>query len=99
MVSERDLHLVETLTDTDPGTTLVEEAMTADPLTVRPETELAAAARLMHAHRCGSVIVVEKQRVVGIFTAVDALRALADSGGPGAAREASTSQEPRSVRE
>jgi CBS domain-containing protein len=73
---------VETLTDTDPGTTLVEEAMTADPLTVRPDTELAAAARLMHAHRCGSVIVLEKQRVVGIFTAVDALRALADLAAP-----------------
>jgi acetoin utilization protein AcuB len=82
VVSERDLHLVETLKDTDPRTTPVEEAMSPDPLTVRPETPLADAARLMHEHRTGSVIVIERDHVVGIFTAVDALRALADLAGP-----------------
>jgi acetoin utilization protein AcuB len=82
VVSERDLHLVETLKDTDPRTTPVEEAMSPDPLTVRPETPLADAARLMHEHKTGSVIVIERDHVVGIFTAVDALRALADLAGP-----------------
>jgi acetoin utilization protein AcuB len=78
VVSERDLHLVETLTDTEPMTTLIEEAMTQDPLTVSPDARLADVAKLMHTHRRGSVIVVDRGHVVGIFTAVDALRVLAD---------------------
>jgi acetoin utilization protein AcuB len=77
VVSDRDLGLVETLREVDPRNVTVEEAMTADPLTVPPTMPLVDAARIMHAHRIGSVIVVERGKVVGVFTTTDALRALA----------------------
>ena len=55
----------------------VETAMTADPYIVTPDTDLAEVAREMAARRCGSAIVVDRSSVVGVFTTVDALLALA----------------------
>jgi CBS domain-containing protein len=55
----------------------VGEVMTHGPLTARPETPLADAAELMARFRIGCLPVVDTaKRVVGIFTEVDALRAL-----------------------
>ena len=76
VVSQRDLHLVETLRDVDPERVTVEEAMTPEPFTVHPEAPLAEIARAMADHKYGSAVVVEDGKVVGIFTTVDALRAL-----------------------
>lgn len=79
IVSERDLHLVEGMPNTDPSVVRVEEAMTADPWEVAPEMPVAEAAQVMADKRFGAAIVVEKQKVVGIFTTIDALRALVDA--------------------
>jgi acetoin utilization protein AcuB len=76
VVSQRDLHLLETLRDVDPRDVPVEEAMTRDVLTVEVETPLQEVARQMLARRCGSALVTRDGDVVGIFTTVDALRAL-----------------------
>lgn len=76
VVTERDLHLMETLKGTDPRNVTVDEAMSPDPYTVSPETPLSTVAREMASHKYGCAIVVEGARVVGIFTTVDALRAL-----------------------
>jgi len=55
----------------------VGEVMTHEPLTARPDTSLADAAELMARYRIGCLPVVDRaQHVVGIFTEVDALRAL-----------------------
>jgi CBS domain-containing protein len=43
------------------------------PLSVGPSTTVRDAARLMHEHKCGSVLVMEEGRLVGIFTERDAL--------------------------
>ena len=43
---------------------------------VGPETPLAKVAASMVRHRFGSAVIVERGRVVGMFTTVDALRAL-----------------------
>lgn len=51
--------------------------MTASPVTVGPGTTLAETATLMGTHQVGSVLVVEDDRLLGIFTERDALRALA----------------------
>jgi acetoin utilization protein AcuB len=78
ILSERDLHLIETLRSVDPRTEQVSEAMTEEPFTVSPTVSLAHVAQLMFANRYGSAVVVEHGAVVGIFTTMDALRALAD---------------------
>lgn len=77
IVSERDLHLVETLGEADPAQVRVEEAMTADVYTVEPSASLASTVDEMAKHKYGSVVVLERGTVVGVFTTTDALRALA----------------------
>lgn len=77
VVSQRDLYLLETLKGVDPATETVEEAMTRDPFTVRPETPLDEVAQAMADGKYGSAVVVDKGAVIGVFTTVDALRALA----------------------
>jgi acetoin utilization protein AcuB len=76
LLSIRDLHLVETLSDVDPTKVPVEDAMSAEPYTIAPEADLRTVAVEMATRRLGSVLVVNRDKVVGIFTTVDALRAL-----------------------
>jgi acetoin utilization protein AcuB len=77
LVSQRDLYLVETLREVDPAVATVEEAMSQSTYAVAPKTPLAKVARVMAAKKYGCAVVMEDGDVVGIFTAVDALRALA----------------------
>jgi acetoin utilization protein AcuB len=76
VLSQRDLHLIETLRDVDPATTTVDEAMTADVYITGPDAPLDEVATHMAEHKYGSAIVVERGKVVGLFTTVDALTAL-----------------------
>jgi len=77
IVSQRDLYFIETLKDVDPRTVLVEEAMTREPYAVTPRVAISTVARTMVQERYGAAVVVDRGRVVGIFTALDALKALA----------------------
>lgn len=45
--------------------------------TVPPTMDVLGAVHLMNEHRCGSLVVVDRQQVVGIFTERDVLKALA----------------------
>ena len=76
LVSLRDLHFIETLRDVDPERVLVSEAMSPDPYTVKPTTPLESAASEMAERKYGSAVVMEHDKVVGVFTTTDALRAL-----------------------
>jgi acetoin utilization protein AcuB len=92
MLSQRDLHLIETLKDVDPKEVIIEEAMSQDAYTVTPETPLAAVAREMGAHKYGSAVIIRGAEVLGIFTTTDALKALdtvltAKQQGPAPARK------------
>jgi len=78
MLTERDLHLVETLKDVDPTKVTVEDAMSTQVYSVEPDTGLDAVAREMAEHKYGSAVVMQNQKVVGIFTTVDACSALAE---------------------
>jgi acetoin utilization protein AcuB len=78
VVSLRDLYLLETLRGVDAATETVREAMAAEPYTTTPDAPLDEVARAMADHKYGSAIVMERGRVVGVFTTVDALRALSD---------------------
>ncbi|MFZ5469517.1 MAG: CBS domain-containing protein [Myxococcota bacterium] len=81
LVSERDLHLMETLKDVDPRSVTVEEAMSQDVFTVRPDSSLAQVADTMAKKKLGSAVVMDEAKVVGVFTTIDALRALAETLG------------------
>ena len=78
VLSDRDLHLVETLRDVDPEKVTVEEAMTRDPYTVHPDTALDEVVATMAEHKYGCAVVAQNEKLVGIFTTVDACRAFAE---------------------
>jgi acetoin utilization protein AcuB len=79
VVSNRDLYFVETMKDVDPKTISIEEAMTSEPYVVAATTPLAEVAGTMAERHIGCAIITENDHVVGIFTTVDALRAVADA--------------------
>lgn len=55
---------------------LVERIMTAVVISVRPDDDVAEAARLMCEHKIGALPVVDHGRLVGILSEVDLLRML-----------------------
>lgn len=76
LVSLGDLHLLETLDGVDPAEATMREAMSDNPYTATPRAPLRVVAAEMAARKISSAVVVEDDRVVGIFTAVDGLRGL-----------------------
>lgn len=78
LVSQRDVRLIETLKDVDPKVVTVEEAMSQDIYEIKPDTTLEEVATNMAEHKYGSAVVVDHGKVVGIFTTVDAMKALVD---------------------
>jgi CBS domain-containing protein len=77
VVSQRDLYLLETLKGVDPGSETVREAMAPDPYAVPPDAPLEAVAAEMAENKYGCAVVADRGSVIGLFTTVDALRALA----------------------
>lgn len=78
MISDRDLHLVETLTpEVPPEEIAVQEAMAERPFAVTSDTPLDEVVEIMAEHKYGSVVVIGRGGVEGIFTATDACSALA----------------------
>lgn len=77
VVSQRDLYQMETLRSVDPTAETVREAMAEAPYAVPPDAPLDEVASTMAERRYGSAVVVDRGAVIGVFTTVDALRALA----------------------
>jgi CBS domain-containing membrane protein len=59
----------------------VREVMTASPLTVGPDVELAEAARVMLERKIGCLPVIEDGQLVGLLTEADFVKHLMTSGG------------------
>lgn len=78
IISDRDLKMVESFKDVDPRTMTVSEAMTSDPFKTNPHASLADVCDEMQHHKFGSALVVDNNKLVGIFTWVDALKACSD---------------------
>ncbi len=78
VVSERDVAFIKAMTTLDDATTPVSEAMSSDVYAVGPEADLATVAADMAEHKLGCAVVVVGTKVVGVFTTVDGMRALAD---------------------
>jgi acetoin utilization protein AcuB len=79
IVSERDLGVIAGLNEVNPDETTVEEAMTQEAYTVAKDTPMLEVLREMLEHQYGSAVVVEGNKVIGIFTTHDALRLLVES--------------------
>jgi acetoin utilization protein AcuB len=78
ILSERDITLVESLEGVDPTKVTVEDAMTQEPYSVSPDALLDEVVGDMATHKYGCAVVMQNNKVVGIFTTVDALKSFAD---------------------
>lgn len=77
LLSDRDVQVISSLSDLDPTCILVEDAMSQAPWTVGPTTPLVEVALHMAETKIGSAVVMENDKVVGVFTTTDGMRALA----------------------
>jgi acetoin utilization protein AcuB len=77
IVSDHDLQLLENTAKLDPEVVRVDQAMVPNPFIVTGDTALDEITEIMAEHKYGSVIVMGRDGVEGIFTAVDACHALA----------------------
>lgn len=77
IVSERDLHVIEALADALVAVP-VERIMREHPFVVTSDTALDEVALIMAHGKYGSAIILGRDGVEGIFTTVDACRALSD---------------------
>ena len=76
LLSERDLLLVESLPGVNPTDVRVEEAMVQNVFTVEPDAPVGEVVETMIERKLGSAVVTQGERVIGVFTTIDALRAL-----------------------
>jgi acetoin utilization protein AcuB len=76
IVSQRDLYFVETLGDTPPAEIRVEEAMTTDVFVTSRDASLADVVRTMIKRKLGCAVVTRAGNVIGVFSAIDGLKAL-----------------------
>jgi len=76
VLSQRDILIMESLPGVNPTEVRVEEAMVRDVFTVGPEAPVGEVIETMIDRKLGSTIVCEGERVLGVFTTIDALRAL-----------------------
>ncbi len=79
LLSERDIRLVEALPGVDPDVVRVEEAMSFQPYHVDPSTPLAEVAKEMADNKYGAAVIMDANRLVGLFTTVDAMQILAEN--------------------
>lgn len=76
VLSEKDIDFIANYHGTDIKKERIEQAMTFDPVVVNPTMNLDDVCRVMRRDKISSVLVEENKKIVGIFTWVDALRAL-----------------------
>lgn len=77
VLSDRDVARAEGATGGDLRTMRVEEAMIPAPYVCHPDESLRRVVNDMAERRLGCAVVVERDRVVGVFTTIDALHRLA----------------------
>lgn len=78
ILTDRDINLIESLGGVETAGLAVAEAMTEEPYTVPPDAPLDEVTAEMAEKKYGSAVVVQNHKVVGIFTTVDACRALSE---------------------
>jgi len=79
LLSDRDIRLVEALPGVDPAVVRVEEAMSLEPYHAAPATSVAVVAAEMARRKYGAAVIMDGNRLVGMFTTVDAMKILAEN--------------------
>ncbi|HWU44130.1 MAG TPA: CBS domain-containing protein [Bdellovibrio sp.] len=75
IISDRDIKFVESFKDVDPDKVMISEAYSEEVYIVSPKAPLKEVCAEMALHKFGSVLVVDNDKLVGIFTWIDALHA------------------------
>ncbi len=78
MLSNRDISLAVSIANLDGLSMKVERFLTPNPYLTSPEEPINTVAEHMLEEKYGCVLVMEHGLLVGIFTTIDALRAIAD---------------------
>lgn len=78
ILTDRDINLVLGFKDVDPQVMKVEEAYTPEPYFTAPTTPLNEVVAEMAEKKYGCALVVDNGKLVGIFTEVDAFKALSE---------------------
>lgn len=78
LISDRDINFVLQFQDVDPRVLTVEDAYTPDPYITLPTAPLNEVVEHMAQKKQGCAIVVDHEKIVGIFTEIDAYKALGD---------------------
>lgn len=79
VLTERDIDFALRVDRKNAEEMLVRDAFTTDPYVVQPKTSVAeVAARMAHDH-IGCALIVDGQKLLGIFTTVDACRVLSET--------------------
>jgi acetoin utilization protein AcuB len=78
MLTDRDLHLIESMDGVDAREVKVDDAMATSVYSVSTETPLDEVVATMGHKKYGSAVVLQNGKVVGIFTTVDLCRAFAE---------------------
>ena len=78
VLTDRDLKLVSGFRDIDFKKSKVSEAYTPEPYITTPHARLDEVASLMAEKKYGCAVVADNNKLVGIFTEIDCMRALAD---------------------
>ena len=74
IVTDRDITVRGVAAGKDPKTTKVSEVMSADPITVEPDTDADEASRMMAQHQVRRLPVVEDGRLLGIVVTAQLAR-------------------------
>ncbi len=83
MVTDRDIKFALGLVDVNPDKIKVKDIAKDEVYVVSPESKLDEVVAYMASRKLGSAIVMDNAKLVGIFTAVDAMNALAELLGSG----------------
>lgn len=78
ILTDRDIKFVQGLRDLDANTLVVDDVVREQAFTVDAESPLDQVASEMAELKVGSAIVTQNGKLVGIFTTVDAMQALAE---------------------
>jgi acetoin utilization protein AcuB len=78
MLTDRDLNLIEAMDGVDAHKVTTDDAMSTTVYSVPPETPLNEVVGTMGRNKYGSAVVMQNNKVVGIFTTVDLCRTLVE---------------------
>lgn len=78
VLTDRDINLVLGFKDVDAKSLAVEDAYTPDPYFISPKAPLNEVISEMAEKKYGCALVVDNSKLVGIFTEIDAYKALAE---------------------